>query len=202
VLATVWKAKGVTQDPEMAWYAERYNRATTWIVCYHRGRPAGVMGLLDMRIASSSLDYGGQLPPADLPLDVTREIGRLGILPEHRGGAHLVMVGLLFQMLEWARAHGMVYLFSGSTPALFRVYQRYNETARLVTAPPDPTPNPARDRYCAPLRAYGREGVVYTFEVAGSTPFAVLQRALAGGLQRGLAARRSAPALSRGTANA
>jgi hypothetical protein len=176
----VWKAKGVSVDPEAASYAERYDQATTWIVAYHRGRPVGVMGLLDMRIASVALDYGGQRAPAWLPLDQTREIGRLAILPEHRGGARVVMIGLLREMLVFAQRGRVVHLFSGSTPALFRVYQRYNATAQLVSAPADPVPNPARDRYFAPLRKYGGEGVVYTFQVAGATPFAVFSRTLAG----------------------
>jgi hypothetical protein len=180
VLAAVWKAQGVSIDPEAASYGERYDRATTWIVAYHRGKPVGVMGLLDMRIASVALDYGGLAAPPDLPLDVTREIGRLAILREHRGGAHVVMLGLLFAMLRWSQENGIEHLFSGSTAKLFRIYRRYNATARLVAAPPDPAPNPARDRYFAPLRAYGGEGVVYTFSVQGATPFAVLCRTLAG----------------------
>ena len=180
VLAAVWKAKGVSPDPEVAWYAERYDRATTWIVAYNKGRPVGVMGLLDMRVASIALDYGQHKAPPGLALDVTREIGRLAILPEHRGGAKAVMVGLLCQMLAWSQKNGIVHLFSGSTPALFRIYQRYNATARLVTAPHDPVPDLVRDRYFAPLRAYGGEGVIYTFQVAGATPFRVFSRTLAG----------------------
>jgi hypothetical protein len=180
VLSTVWKQKGVSPDPDAASYAERYDRATTWIVAYRGRRPVGVMGLIDMRVASVALDYGGQKAPPGLPLDVTREIGRLAILREHRGGARAVMLGLLCNMLVWSQENGVELLFSGSTPALFRVYRRYNATARLLTAPRDPVPNPARDRYFAPLRAYGGEGVLYTFEVAGATPFAVFSRTLAG----------------------
>jgi hypothetical protein len=184
VLSTVWRAKGVSPAPEVAWYADKYDRATTWIVAYHGGRPVGVMGLLDMRIASMALDYGGQKAPSELPLDLTREIGRLGILPKYRGGARMVMIGLLREMLVWAQANGVVHLFSGSTLALYRVYRRYNATARLVAAPADPVPNPARDQYFAPLRAYGGEGVVYTFQVAGATPFPVFTRTLAGLLKK------------------
>jgi hypothetical protein len=180
VLSAVWQAKRVAMAPEAARYAERYDPATTWIVAYHRGSPVGVMGLLDMRIASVALDDGGQKAPPSLPLKVTREIGRLAILPEHRGGSRVVMLGLLREMLVWSVEHGIEQLFSGSTPALFQVYKRYNATARLVAAPLDPVPSPERDRYFAPLRAYGGEGVVYTFDVAGATPFQVFSRTLAG----------------------
>jgi hypothetical protein len=138
------------------------------------------MGLLDMRIASVARDYGGQKAPPWLPLHLTREIGRLAILPEHRGGPRVVMLGLLREMLVWSMDHGIEHLFSGSTPALFKVYRRYNATARLVSAPHDPVPSPERDRYFAPLRAYGGEGVVYTFDVAPATPFHVFSRTLAG----------------------
>lgn len=102
VLRAVWSEKVALPPPEVASYGERYDRATTWIVAYHRRQPVGVMGLLDMRIASMSLDYKGRLVPPDLDLSTTREIGRLGILREHRGGAQLVMVGLLREMLAWA----------------------------------------------------------------------------------------------------
>jgi hypothetical protein len=125
-----------------------------------------------------ALDYGGLTAPPWLPLHVTREIGRLAILPEHRGGSRVVMVGLLREMLVWSKDHGIAHLFSGSTPKLFRVYRRYNATARLLEAPVDPVPNPERDRYFAPLRAYGGPGVVYTFDVAPATPFQVFTRTL------------------------
>ena len=184
VLSTVWSLKGVSIPPGAAVYGERYERATTWIIAYHGGRPVGTMGLLDMRIASVALDYGQNQAPPWLPLDVTREIARLAILPEHRGGPGLVMLGLLREMLVLTERLGIVHLFAGSTAALYHVYRRYNATARLVTAPHDPVPNPARDLYFAPLRAYGGEGVLYMFEVAGAMPFPVFFRKLTGRTKR------------------
>lgn len=179
VLRAVWSAKGVHPPADVAWYGERYDAATTWIVAYHGGHAIAVMGLLDMRIASMALDYGNRLAPSGLALDTTREIGRLAILPEHRGGARVVMVGLLIEMLAWSLAHGIETLFAGSVPSLYRVYQRYNPTARLVYTPLAPSEPLVKARYFAPLRAYGGKDVVYTFSVAGATPSSVLTRCLA-----------------------
>jgi hypothetical protein len=178
VLRAVWAEKGVAPPSDVAWIADRYDRATTWILCYHRGRPVGVMGLLDMRIASVALDYSGRLVPPGLPLDATREIGRLGILREHRGRAQMVMIGLVLRMFSLALTLGLTHLFSGSTPALFRMYQRFNPTARLVDPPHASSEDPDKTRYFAPLRAYGGEGVLYTFEVAGGSPSSVVRRYL------------------------
>lgn len=180
VLRAVWSEKVPLPPPEVASYGDRYDRATTWIVAYHHHRPVGVMGLLDMRIASMSLDYEGRLAPTSLDLTTTREIGRLAILREHRGGAQLVMVGLLREMLAWAKSSGIVRLFSGSTAKLYRVYRRFNATARLLKPLPpiDPEQNPTKDRFFANLRAYGGDTLLFTFDVAGASPWSVFSRFL------------------------
>jgi hypothetical protein len=182
VLGAVWRAKGVKPAADVAWYGERYDRATTWVVAYRGAEPVGVMGIVDMRIASIALDYGRRIAPRGLRLGVTRELGRLAILPAHRGG--LVMVGLLINMYAWVSAQGIALLFSGSTPALFRVYERYNPTARLVQTETELFEDHVQERYFAPLRAYGGRDVVYTFEVAPASPFAVLARFLSGLVRR------------------
>jgi hypothetical protein len=166
ILRRVWSQKGALPPPEVANYGERYDRATTWIVAYHHRQPIGVMGLLDMRIASMSLDYDQRLVPTSFDLSSTREIGRLAILPEHRGGAQPLMVGLLREMLAWSKRSGIARLFSGSTAKLYRIYRRFNRTARLLDPLPPHAPeeHPIKQRYFENLRAYGGPTLLFTFD--------------------------------------
>ena len=177
VLAGVWGDKGVRPPADLAWVGERYDRAATWIVAYHgRGqarRPVGVMGLLDMRVASIGLDCSKRRCPDGMDLERTREIGRLAILKEHRGGIQTVMVGLLREMLHWSRQNGIELLFSASVPRLFEVYRRFNPTAKLLDCEPVADEDPVMSRYFAPVREYGGLGVLYTFEVRGASPWSV-----------------------------
>jgi hypothetical protein len=147
-------------------------------VAYHRGRAVGVLGVVDMRIASMALDYGCRIAPLSLRLDRTREMGRLAILPEHRGGAQLVMVGLLHRAYLYLQALGIVLCFSGSIPALYEAYRRFAPTLRLVRTAVAPSEDPVRTRFFAPLRAYGGEDVVYTVPVAELSPFSVILRCI------------------------
>jgi hypothetical protein len=175
----VWGAKGVHPHADVASYGERYDRATTWIVCYRRERPVGVLGVVDMRVASMALDYGRRIAPLSLRLDRTRELGRLAILPEHRGGAQLVLVGMFVQMYRLVQALGTTTLFAGSIPALYRVYRRFCPSLRLVSTAVAPSEDPVQARYLAPLRAYGGEDVVYAVEVAALSPWNVISRCVA-----------------------
>ncbi len=184
VLRAVWGAVGATPPAELAWVGERYDRATTWIVAYRGAEPVGVFGLLDMRVASVSLDYDRRTVPAGLDLACTRELARLAIVPSHRRGRGVVMVALLREMLHWSKQNHIKTLFAGSTPRLFRVYARYNATARLVDTLPAPPESEALSRYFAPLRARGGPGVHFTFEVDGARPWDVFTRFLAGKLYR------------------
>lgn len=184
VLRSVWGALGVAPPAEVAWVGQRYDHATTWIVAYRGGRPVGVFGLLDVRLASVSLDYDRRLLPLAIDPSTTRELGRLAILPGHRGGRSVVMVALLREMLHWCKANGITTLFAGSTRRLFDVYARYNPTARLVDTLPSPHEEEPLSRYFAPLRAHGGPGVHYTFEVAGARPWDVFLRFLTGRLKR------------------
>jgi hypothetical protein len=183
VLAAVWGANGLTPPADVASFGEKYDPGTNWIVAYRRGRPVGVMGLLDMRTASVALDYVNCRPPFHLDLNRTLEICRLAILPTFRGGAQTIMVGLLREMLHWSKANGIEKLFSGSTEKLFQVYRRFNPTARLITAPPASAEDPVQTRYYAGLREYGGAGVIYTFDVEGASPWNVFSRFLTGGLK-------------------
>lgn len=185
VHASVWGARPEVLPPaDVRDFGERYDRGTTWIVCYRGEKPVGVMGLLDMRIGSIALDIHNCLPPPNLDLRTTREICRLAILPEHRGGAQLVMVGLLREMLAWSKANGIVKLFSGSTERLYRVYSRFNPSARLVDPPPAPCEDPIQSRYYERLRSYaGTSGVLYTFDVDAASPWSVFSRFLTGTLR-------------------
>jgi hypothetical protein len=182
VLAAVWGEKGLLPPKNVASYAERYDGATTWIVAYHRNRPVGVMGLLDMRVASITLDLERRLAPRALDLATTREIGRLAIVKGHRGGAQTVMIGLLREMLAWSKANRIERLFAGSVGRLYEVFSRFNPSARLIDAPPDPgAEDPVRFEYFAKIRAYGKTSgsVMYTFDVAGASPWRVVSEFLA-----------------------
>jgi hypothetical protein len=183
VLREVWESKGVHAPADLAWIGERYDDATTWIIAYQGATPVGVLGLMDLRLASMALDYGAQQVPAELDLATTRELSRLAVLPRHRGGAQTVMVGLLREMLAWSRANGIERLFAGSTPVLYRVYRRFNPSARLIEARPVAEESPEQQRYFAALRAYGGKGVLYTFTTAGAMPWEIFSRFLAGFLR-------------------
>jgi hypothetical protein len=170
----VWSRLGVAPAADAVHFGERYDRAvSTWIVAYHRGRPVGVMALLDMAVASIALDYEGCVAPTGLDLATTREISRLAVVEEHRGNGQLVMVGLLREMLAWSMRQGIARLFGGARTRLFLVYRRFNPTARLVTAPPATSKDPLQARYFEALRRYGGTGCMFTFEVAGASPWAV-----------------------------
>jgi hypothetical protein len=137
------------------------------------------MGLLDLRIASTALDLEGRVAPSWLDLRTTREIGRLAIVPSPRGGLQVVMVGLLREMLAWCEANGIRRLLAGSTERLYGVYARYNPTARRLYAPRVADEDPAITAWFAAKRAYGRgRTVLYTFEVAGASPWSVFSRFL------------------------
>lgn len=180
VLREVWSRVGVVVPPEAAAYGARYDDATVWIIARHRGRPVGVMGLVDVSRASIALELGRRVLPSDLDPARTREIARLAILPAWRGGAQIVMVGLLREMLRWSLDHGVVHLIGGAAPALFGVYARFNPTARLLDAPADPEPEPAeRAAYFAPIRAVEKgRGVLFSFLVRGALPWDVFSRFL------------------------
>src|SRR5688572_22924457 len=64
VLREVWSKLGVSPPATLAQIGERYERASTWIVAYHQGRPVGAKALLDVRVASIALDVmQRRLPP-------------------------------------------------------------------------------------------------------------------------------------------
>jgi hypothetical protein len=185
VHATVWGPGDTSLPSEVTAYKNRYDPGMTWIVCYSGDTPVGVMGLLDMRVGSVSLDLHNCLPPPSLDLATTREICRLSILPGHRGGAQLVMVGLLREMLQWSKANGIATLFSGSKESLFRVYRRFNPSARLIVAPPAGAEDPIQaQHYEALRRVAAKEGVLYTFDVDAASPWSVFSRFLTGRLRR------------------
>lgn len=191
VNAEVWNEKGVKPPADLASFGERYNRAVSvWFVVYSGTRPVGAMALLDMRVASVALDYERCAAPPSLDLERTREIGRLAILPEHRGRGQIVLAGLCLEMYLWCRDNGIHMLFSGATPKLFRMYQRFNASARLITAPRLPVEDPTKARYFEAIRRYGGEGCIFTFEVAGGAPWEVVARMLATRLGLGSRARR------------
>lgn len=179
VHSEVWRELGVSAPADLEHIGRRYDDATRrWIVAYHRGRPVGVMALLDPSRASPALDYGAHALPPDLDAGHTAEIARLAVLRTHRGGAQTVMIGLLREMLAWSTASGVTLLLAGAKARLFPVYARYNPTARRIDPPLRAEEDPDLSRYYAQIRAYGGEGVVFTFEVAGATPWNVFSRYL------------------------
>lgn len=170
---------GLLPPADVAWVGQRYDDATTWIVAYRGGRPVGVMGLLDVGIASIALDVERRELPRELDPARTREITRLAILPEARGGIQAVMVGLLREMLAWSKAQGVERLLVGSSASLYEVYRRYNPTVRRIDPPPAPPEDPAVTRYFEALRAcVAGRGMLYVFDVDGASPWSVFSRFL------------------------
>jgi hypothetical protein len=178
VLHDVWAPLGIDIPDEVAWVGERFMNTATWIVAYHRARPVGVMGLFDPREASPNMMYNRVCVPPNLDLSRTREIARLAILREHRGGAQLVMVGLLREMLRIALEANIRWLLTSSTEALLRVYRRFNPTARIVETVPVEFELPEVTRYFASPRAVTGPQVLFTFEVEGARPWEVFSRFL------------------------
>ena len=85
-------------------------------------------------------------------------------------------------MLAWSQRNGILRLFSGSTAKLYRVYRRFNQTARVLSPLPSrcPQADPLQDRYFEKLRAYGGKTLLFTFEVAGAAPWRVFSQLLPG----------------------
>lgn len=184
VLAEVWSRAGFAPADDGGSTRRRHDEAVlVWILCYRGSKPVGVMALLDPRIASPALEYGNDRAPASIDLGRTAEIARLAILKEHRGGAQSVMVGLLREMLRWSKVSGYTHLLAGARRGLFDIYARYNPSARLL--PVVPAGEEAADRalWYGPLRAWAGEGVVFTFSVAGASPWNVFYRFLRGRLR-------------------
>ncbi|MEW5849952.1 MAG: hypothetical protein AB2A00_14245 [Myxococcota bacterium] len=177
VLAQVWRAEGVSPSEDARWVEERYDAATTWVVVSHRGRPVGVVGVLDMRIACLSLDFEMRVPPPGMDLATTREVARLAILPSHQRGDQLVLVALLHQVLTLCRRAGVRTLMGGSTRNLFELYRRFNPAAQIIHPPAKTHEPPELTQYFAPLRAYSAgRGVLFTFDLGAASPWHVFSR--------------------------
>lgn len=185
VLQEVWSAAGITFPQELAWVGEQYDKASVWIVAYHRGKPVGVKGLIDTRRASLALDVMQRQMLPELEGRRVREIARLAILPSHRGGQQTIMVGLLREMLHFCKKEGAEYLLAGSDRRLFRVYQRYNPTACEIHPPHNPKLHPDVVRYFESVRTHSPDPVLYTFRVDGASPWSVFQRFLTRRLRPG-----------------
>ena len=181
----VWAEIGVDPGALDATLSQRYARAAScWIVAYHGDAPVGAMALCDLRVASVTLDFEGCLPPRGIDLARTREIAKLAILKAHRGHGQLVMVGLLREMLVWSKRAGIVQLFGGSEQRHYRMYRRFNPTARLHDKRPGPPQPESLVRYYQPLRRWSGPSVLFSFEVQGASPWRVFSDLVARKLGR------------------
>jgi hypothetical protein len=183
VFTAVYAPEGGLPPAELVAFGQRYDDAATWIVAYYRGKPIGVKALLDVRVASVALDVTETQLPPHWNAEQVREISRLAILRSHRGGRGVVMVGLLREMLHAARSEAVTTLLAGADRKLFHVYARYNPTARIVHFPLV-APKPLARAYFHHARSHSPDPVLFAFDVAGASPWAIFQRFLTGQLRR------------------
>ena len=175
VLQAVWSA-----PPDDLALHRRYLESPTWVLGYRHGRPIACMGLYDVRELSFSLNHLQAAPPHGVDPATYRDLSRLAIVRSARGGAQIVMLGLLREMVLWCQAHGVTHILSISVPKLFPVFKRYNPSAKLITLDPAPIP-PSDDVRAYHDRIAARVGPVisYTFDLNGFDALGVMLRTFA-----------------------
>lgn len=180
VLEGVWSAQ-----PDGCDLHQRYLDAPTWLLTYRHGEPIACMGLYDVRELSFSLNHLHAAAPADMDPATYRDLSRLAIVPSARGGAQLVMIGLLREMALWCKDHGVTHILSISVPSLFPVFERYNPSATRITLPPALGPVPDEVRaYHDPIAARVGPVISYTFDLHGFDALDVMVRAFTRPLRR------------------
>ncbi len=129
-----------TSTPEPAEVHRMYLQTATWVLAYRRGQPVGCMGLYDVREISFTLNYLGARWPQGLQPARYRDLARLAIVPSARGGASVVMLGLLHEMVARCRSEGATHILAISVPSLFGVFARFNPSARPIELEPSSVP--------------------------------------------------------------
>lgn len=173
ILKAVWSAP--LDDVELH---RRYLESPTWVLGYRHGRPIACMGLYDVRELSFTLNHLRAAPPRGMDPATYRDLSRLAIVRSARGGAQIVMLGLLREMALWCQANGVTHILSISVPELFSVFKRYNPSGKPITLDPAPVP-PSDDVRAYHDRIAARVGPVisYTFALNGFDALGVMLRA-------------------------
>lgn len=188
VLDAVWTSP--VQDADVH---RRYLEAPTWVVGYRQGRPIACMGLYDVRELSFALNHLRAEPLLGRDPASYRDLSRLAIVPSVRGGARVVMLGLLHEMVVRCRREGADHILSISVPSLFGVFERFNPSARQVTLQPAilPPPEPYR-AYHERIADHVGPVIAYTFDLNGFDALSVILRTPTRPLRRALRGTRGA----------
>ena len=180
VLDAVWSAPSAESAAHRS-----YLEAPTWILGYRHGQPIACMGLYDVRERSFSLNHLGARPPRGMDPATYRDLSRLAIVPSARGGARVVMLGLLHGMARWCRDQGVTHILAISVPSLFPVFERYNPSARRVTLEPAAEPLPrSTQAYHDRIAAKVGPVVSYTFDLRAFDALRVIVQTLSRPLRR------------------
>lgn len=170
----------------------RYADMAYTFVAYVGRRPVGTMTLYLPVTRSRTVDSAPVVLPAGVhPRDVI-DIGRLAILPEHRGGARLVMLSLLDAAHDFSRRIGRTWWVGMTAAGLVSVFNRLNHTTRpLRLAGVDRRPGPLVRYWRAYRGGRGTDGLApFILEVDQTVPSRVIGEAFAAALRRRRRAQR------------
>lgn len=176
--------------PSLRSIGARYDAMATTLVAYDEGRPVGTMTLYLPTDSSRTVESAPlRLPDGIEPRDVV-DIGRLAVLPSHRGGARLVLLGLLGAAQRFSERAGRRWWVGMTSPKLVEVFRRLNPTARpLPRALVDERPAAVVLYWIAYREGAARELAPFIMANAGASPVRILTRhcarLLRGRLSRG-----------------
>ncbi len=176
--------------PELAHIEARYAAMAVTFIARVRGRPVGTLTLYVPQTSSRTVEsVAVDLPDGLRPVDVI-DIGRLAILPAHRGGARLVLLGLLAAADAFSRRIARTWWIGVSRPPLVAAFRRLNPTTRPLPLAAVDARAPEVMRYWAHYRGAdpaAREPFIIS--TGGTRPSRVVTRHAAVAL-RGLLRRR------------
>jgi hypothetical protein len=179
VVTTVLGADGLLPTADVAWFGQRYDDATTWVVAYCGSLPVGALAIQDMRQASLGLDLAGRVVPPELKLARTRELGRLAVLQHHRSSA-VIPTGLLLTALSWMLDNEVNHVFAAADARLSHLLNALCPTAREVDAASDRSVDVTRDRYFKRRRLAAGPPQLLTFDVASAWTWRFLWQQMIG----------------------
>lgn len=139
--------------PDLRHIDARYGRMAVTLVAYHRRTPVGTLTLYLPGSSSRTLESAPLRLPAGVRPWQMVDIGRLAVLPEHRGGARLVLLGLLAVAQRFTEQAGRTYWVGMTHPSLLRVFEALNPTVRPLETTVDDRRPDALVRY---WRSYRR----------------------------------------------
>lgn len=186
VAAAVLGDRRATMPLELRHIEARYARMSTTLVAYHRGRPVGALTLYLPTDSSRTIESAPlRLPDGIRPWQVV-DIGRLAILPSHRGGNRLVLLGLLEAAQRISIETGRPWWVGMTSPGLFDVFGRLNPTVRELPLAFSDRRSPALLRYWSIYREGGGARRPFILDVTRSSASEVVPAHLARLLRRRL----------------